>query len=363
MKIGILTFHFAHNYGAVFQAYGLQEYLRSQGHEVYIIDYHPLSVDPNQRLWNHREWLSKNPLKCISRLSNFLSTFPIRKRRWQGFKKFQINKFNLLPDIIDEVNKLDCLILGSDQIWSNRHTGGEYDTKYFGFGYTPVKISYAASNSVKELKPHEKDQLKKLLQLVDIISVRENHFKNLLKDLTDKGIEVVVDPTILAGRDVFDKIAEAPKHDRPYLLVYEIARHPETLVFAKELAKNQDWDIVEATNGIASHKRWMREDASPEEMLGLIKHAIAVVTTSFHGTALSTLFHTPFYYLKQNNGADIRISNLLSQLGLEDRMVDMKSHVEFSTPDFTMSDELMQLTTKSSKDFLNKSLNAIQNYR
>ena len=39
MKIGILTFHAAHNYGAVLQCYALKEYLQSLGHEVTIIDY------------------------------------------------------------------------------------------------------------------------------------------------------------------------------------------------------------------------------------------------------------------------------------------------------------------------------------
>lgn len=41
MKLGILTFHSAHNYGAVLQAYGLQEYLKQHGHDVYVIDYRP----------------------------------------------------------------------------------------------------------------------------------------------------------------------------------------------------------------------------------------------------------------------------------------------------------------------------------
>ena len=41
MKLGILTFHSAHNYGAVLQAFGLQEYLRSRGHDALVIDYRP----------------------------------------------------------------------------------------------------------------------------------------------------------------------------------------------------------------------------------------------------------------------------------------------------------------------------------
>ena len=41
MKIGILTFHCAVNFGAVLQAFGLSQYLRSLGHDVSVIDYRP----------------------------------------------------------------------------------------------------------------------------------------------------------------------------------------------------------------------------------------------------------------------------------------------------------------------------------
>ena len=45
MKIGIVTFHNAHNYGAVLQAWSLQEYLRLQGHEVEIVNLRLPSID------------------------------------------------------------------------------------------------------------------------------------------------------------------------------------------------------------------------------------------------------------------------------------------------------------------------------
>ena len=38
MKIGILTFHWSNNYGAVIQAYALLSKLKEFGHEAYIID-------------------------------------------------------------------------------------------------------------------------------------------------------------------------------------------------------------------------------------------------------------------------------------------------------------------------------------
>lgn len=41
MKIGILTFHDAHNYGAMLQCYALQQFLFKKGYNVEVIDYRP----------------------------------------------------------------------------------------------------------------------------------------------------------------------------------------------------------------------------------------------------------------------------------------------------------------------------------
>lgn len=38
MKVGILTYHWANNYGAVLQAYALLSKLKEMGHDAYIID-------------------------------------------------------------------------------------------------------------------------------------------------------------------------------------------------------------------------------------------------------------------------------------------------------------------------------------
>ena len=54
MKIGILTFHCAHNFGAILQAYALQEQIRLLGHEVSIINYRPKYLDkgsPKLHYW------------------------------------------------------------------------------------------------------------------------------------------------------------------------------------------------------------------------------------------------------------------------------------------------------------------------
>ena len=43
MKIGVITFHAALNYGSALQAYALQEYLSARGHDVSIIDFRSLA--------------------------------------------------------------------------------------------------------------------------------------------------------------------------------------------------------------------------------------------------------------------------------------------------------------------------------
>ena len=48
MKIGILNFHRALNYGAVLQCYGLQETLTALGHEVSVIDYRPKIIEKHR---------------------------------------------------------------------------------------------------------------------------------------------------------------------------------------------------------------------------------------------------------------------------------------------------------------------------
>ena len=51
MNIGILTFHYAHNYGAMLQAYALTTFLKESGHEAKIIDYRlPYIYDRHERL-------------------------------------------------------------------------------------------------------------------------------------------------------------------------------------------------------------------------------------------------------------------------------------------------------------------------
>ena len=51
MKIGILTYHKAQNYGAVLQTYASQEVLKQLGHDVEVVDYYAPAIAKSYRFF------------------------------------------------------------------------------------------------------------------------------------------------------------------------------------------------------------------------------------------------------------------------------------------------------------------------
>ena len=91
MKIGILTYHRAHNYGAMLQAYALRTFLREQGHQVEFVDYWPKS--------HQKQYVLIKPIRgagFINQAINLISdclTIIRRYIRMQKFNKFGCGRF------------------------------------------------------------------------------------------------------------------------------------------------------------------------------------------------------------------------------------------------------------------------------
>ena len=65
MKIGILTFHDAHNYGAMLQCYALQQFLFKKGYNVEVIDYRPAFYQKQYHRHSLCPWIGKNPVRTM----------------------------------------------------------------------------------------------------------------------------------------------------------------------------------------------------------------------------------------------------------------------------------------------------------
>lgn len=353
MKVGIFTFHSAHNYGAVLQAYALQTYLKSKGLEVHVIDYCPETIKSFYKPFGISDFRSFKTM--LSRLL----LFPASWKRYRNFDRFIHEKLSLDKlDLDCESCAYETFIYGSDQIWSPKILRG-FDAVYFA-GFEAAKgkrnISYAASMGKNTLDSMEKNYCKEALERFNAISVREDSLKRTLSPLTKKNIEVVLDPTFMLTPSQWDQIAVNPPIKSPYVLVYQVEKNEQVYKIAHSIAKQIQGNVIELKSKLSLLHQSKYQCASPEEFIGLFRHASFVVTTSFHGTAFSILFNRPFYTVKVNENIDTRASALLNRLSLSGRLIQNEFEAILLEIDYTTPNKLLASLQESSKSFLEKAL-------
>ena len=151
-KIGILTFHNAHNYGAVLQAYALKTKLNRMGYKAKILNYQNPYIARLYRKGIHIDFWKRDILpsrwgKVFHEVGENLYGLREWKNQWTAFEKFigeklldgQEKKLTL-DDLAKE--QCDVYILGSDQIWARELTHG-FDPAYFG-QFAPGCIDHPA---------------------------------------------------------------------------------------------------------------------------------------------------------------------------------------------------------------------------
>lgn len=362
MKIGILTFHCAHNYGAVLQCYALQEMLKNMGHKVEVIDYRPEYLLAPYRKFSLSRFKRSSLLSIVKACIRESLLLVKRIRRYNAFQTFINKRFNLSPTVKDKAIPpfYDVYIMGSDQIWNPKITKG-FDPVYFGFfDFDKGKrkyISYAASMETKELDKKAENYYKKALMNFDALSVREIQLKNLLQPFTEKNVEIVLDPTLFANKKIWNAIVKSPDIDRKYILIYQVRQDNNAMRIAQQLAQNIDAEVIEVKSCLDLHSSSkIRQCDSPEEFLGWIKYSDCVITTSFHGTAFSVIFNRPFYCIKLNDGGDTRSESLLKSLGLEYRLINKDETPMFSTIDYSEANKRLEYLQEKSATFLTKAI-------
>ncbi len=350
MRVAILTFHRAHNYGAVLQAYGLKKSCEEMGYDVDIIDYAPDYIEKQYQYFRITPSLKKNLLNLFNIQGNLS-----KKKK---FVAFQQEYLGIVP--IGEATKksYDAILYGSDQIW-NPKISGKFDEVYFGNHSIRTKkhISYAASIGKSSLEKIELKEIGYLLEKFDAISVREQTAKNILINVTEKEVEVVLDPTLLNDVNIWRKMEKQVMFlPSQYILVYEVSRFPETIRIAKELSKQTGLPIVEIIYcKTRFHEEHMQlNNIGPEEFLTLIEKATYVVTSSFHGTAFSIIFEKTFYTVLHHAYGN-RMSDLLNAVGLENRIINGVID-KIETIDYTGVNKKLEIFKKKSKEFLKKNV-------
>ena len=366
MKIGILTFHFAHNYGAMLQAYALSTKLRSLNYDAEIIDFRLKHIYDNYekkgflKLISYYKDLGNSTLLAIAKTIKNYPHFRFRNKKWKrfdSFLNFVLPKSEQIYNY-DEINKMGYshIILGSDQIWNDTLTHG-LSSYYFGVGLNGKKIAYAVSNGHDAVPERIWSIFEEYVKSVQSISVREEGFSTFLNKKKEKNIRVL-DPIFLLNRMEWAKITVIPK-ETDYILSYSFNESPHYFEKIEKVAKIMQKQLIclNFKKNRLPHYIKQYSQNGPREFLGFFNNASFVITNSFHGTAFSILYGKQFIVIppiKRRERVDslLNLFNLKSQLIEDDQEIDVIPIVEYNKVNKIISSE-----KEKSLDFLLSNLN------
>lgn len=366
MKIGILTFHYSNNYGAVLQAFALKKYLESHGNSVEILNYNTSYLFMESLNLRH---------KVISKSWKIISTLFGSYKRIKAFEIFRNKHLGILGDKIESKKALkeyvnicnfDYIIVGSDQVW-NPDINGKDTAYFFDFETNAQKISYAASFGKSDISKELMKKYSEYLECFSAISVREITAQTMLKPYLSQQVDIVPDPVFLLDNSIWNSLASGKRViNSKYILCYILSGdrliEKRMLEVAKNYQKKHKAKIVFV--GRKEYKRLINDGydayfASPFQFINLIKNAELVLTNSFHGTAFSVIFNKNFYsYVYTKTGVNLgsRIVDLLDYIGLSDRIVNDDKGVDLSEIEYAKIHNPLNDYIIHGKEFIESSI-------
>lgn len=319
-KVGIVTIHDADNYGSALQAYATQKIISNLGYNAIIVDHICKKISKEYGL--KRIFAQKNIKSIIETIVRIITIYPSRIK----FKKFREEFFNEQDEesVIKNQNEFTKFLVGSDQVWNYKIT--DFDKAYFldFVNDNHKKISYASSFGITEIPEDKKEDYKNLLKEFEHIAVREEQAIKIVKNLTGRDVETVLDPTLLINKEEWKEIVKTKKHEKNYILCYQIAYSQSLVDFAQELAKKTNKKII-SIQGSMRHRFNAKYiwDAGPVEYINLFLNADYIITNSFHGTAFSINFNKNFFteLLPSFEKTSSRLESILDLFELRSRQI------------------------------------------
>jgi hypothetical protein len=316
MKTGLISFHFAHHYGAQLQAYALMRAIQNVGADCELIDYRLPHTVKTSRLFQG----GFSPITVLKNLHTLAHYVPLnlRDKRFRDFvaeyMKVSAKSYSCYRNLLDETPDYDAYICGSDQIWNPFiFESKQFDPSFFlAFAKDRPLVSYAPSFGEAEIPECMHAELTGYLSAFSHISVREKRAADMIKKITGLDAQVTLDPTLLLNGNEWGELARVDKRRKPYTLCYFISDPGPLAAVATDIGGQ----VVQLAG---TRRRVFGADelvlsAGPREFLGLFQNADFVLTNSFHGTVFSILFNKPF--MCGSHKPESRLGNLLGTLEL-----------------------------------------------
>lgn len=364
MKLGLLTFHTAANYGAALQAYAFEKFLMDKGYDCEYINYVNTSRAHEYSMKWHI-WDSLRHGKPASAVAYMLGApfMSLRKKRFNRFYGKYLRKTKQIYKSSVEAAQLndyyDYFVVGSDQLW-NPVCNGDDTAFLLDFVKDDKKrVSYSPSFGLTEVDDAHKDAYTENLKRFASIGVREMVGQKIVKDLTGRDATLVLDPVLLLTKEQWMEVM--PKKGKKERFIFSYTnRESQTAEFFKtgyKLDGRKHYVLSRYTRpqDFINPQTRIKYCMSPEEFLYVINNAELVVSASFHCIALSIILNRPFVaFITGDEGKDERLLNLLRTLGLQDRVLreGMKLEDVNAPIDYKLVNERIEKMKKLSVDYI-----------
>jgi hypothetical protein len=307
------------NYGSFLQAYALKKLLLNHGVEkVFFLD-----------IKNGKKIIKDDPIKKIVRWVNVIIKGELisklkNKKHYKLLKKqFEENFFPVLGINGVTDKSFDLAIIGSDEVFHClQNTPWGFTTQLYGdIPEAQEVITYAASfgntNYEMLIENNLVDDIKKHLQRIKAISVRDKNSETIIQKILSKKPVRHLDPVLISTFD--DEIARCEIKIENYIVIYS---YPGSIALKNEVneiisfSREKKKKII----SIYSYYSWADEIFFPDEpfeFLALIKNADYIISDTFHGSIFSIIFNKQFCTLIRPYNEN-KIVSLFDDLGLSD---------------------------------------------
>ena len=321
MKSLTITFHASHNHGSMLQAFALQQTLNKVCGGNEILNFRTKRQERMMRVFTFRGAIGPI-LKDISHLFFYRQL----KKRYTAFEEF-ISKYLHTTEVtyrtLEELQRAnlqyDLFVAGSDQIWNPRPE--DFDWAYYLPFVQGRKVSYAASmGPCGILSKKEQIKINDFLKDFYAISVREQGTEKAIKNISQHfDVQVNIDPVfLLDAKEWCNKLPLKGNNHGRYIFFYTLFADKEMINMVKSVSKKMGLPVItpcfsNINDVFAPFEKQLA--SGPIEFLHLLSNAQLVITSSFHGTAFSMIFHKRLISLR--GLTDNRIGNLLRLVEME----------------------------------------------
>ena len=343
------------NYGSFLQGFALKKTIEELGHQCEFIEVEQGHIFPE--LKRSLAFLLKKTKE------RYLKWDVLTRLRYTRIfqNRFKSEFFDILGVNVHTIKHFDTVVIGSDEVFNfaQRVPWGYTPQLYGKVPNTEKVISYAGSFGHTTMEDIEyygvKEEIGNALGSMDAVSVRDKNSFEIVQKLTGRIPLIHVDPVLM-----FDYLPYVQLPDlKDYIVVYT---YPNRIKNEKEIAAIRTFarKYNKKLISIGFYFSWCDDTVipTPFEVLGYIKQADYIITDTFHGSVMSLKFNRPFVALVRDSNRQ-KMTSLLSQFGLTDRIVDNVDYLEnkiLQIIDYDKVNSLLKIERERALDYLKRNL-------